>query len=586
MRPPRSRWVDRSRSHLLDQLLGRSGPSSIGLAGLVGLAALVPRLLTAGHLMSWDERLWLARSEQFSQAVVSLDLGDATASPDQRLATMPGVPTMWVGTVARWIWLAGRSLSLWSSEDETFVTSVAALRISQVLMALVVSALIGLLALLVARWVGPLPAIIVGLLLASEPYLVAQGAVLHTDSLVALCGVGGLIALCLSLGIPHPTSWQGSRRAAVLAGTLLAASLLTKLSALPILLSAAMLVVWVAAPPRPRPRQAPAANEPADGTPAALPLTRPELRRVALGVSASGLALTVLLYPALWAAPLQELSSLAKTFSLAGDGHPQFFLGERTLTPGPLYVPVTIAFRSTPWFLLSAIIGLVLGWRRPYRGTTALLAVIGVPGLLVVSLASKQVARYAVGTIVVLILVVGVVFGTALSRWASNRPENDDGAAGATRPTYRRHLVALTMSLLVGVGLVAHAAVVAPWGSLYFNPALGGEGTARDVITLGSGIPLDRPGAFIAEREGQACDDRITIRVVRLRQAFPCGHLVTGTDPDQYLTYDYVVLYADERQRLDPEVVADLTEGRPLLRVDTVDGVRFIETYGPRGADG
>ena len=77
----------------------------------VVVAAAVPRVLTAGRYVTTDEPRWMQRSERFFEAVTSLELSSASASLGEP-ATMPGGPTMWIGSMARVVWAAGRELGL------------------------------------------------------------------------------------------------------------------------------------------------------------------------------------------------------------------------------------------------------------------------------------------------------------------------------------------------------------------------------------------------------------------------------------------------------------------------------------------
>ena len=165
------------------------------------------RLLTAqGDFVTTDEANWLNRSNMFYEGVTSGDFVSASAttpsmSPDPD-ATMPGVTTMWVGSVAHAFWSLG--------EDGTeFPKDAAALDLAQVVMALATSLALGVLVFLVARWAGRAVAAVAGVLLATEPFFVAHSAVLHTDMLTTLFGAAALVATALALGVPQAHRWTG-----------------------------------------------------------------------------------------------------------------------------------------------------------------------------------------------------------------------------------------------------------------------------------------------------------------------------------------------------------------------------------------
>lgn len=70
------------------------------------------------------------------------------------------------------------------------------------MVALATAALIGLLAWLVSKWLSVRTGLVTGAVLATEPFWVSLGSILHTDELVALFGLTGLVALAWALGLP------------------------------------------------------------------------------------------------------------------------------------------------------------------------------------------------------------------------------------------------------------------------------------------------------------------------------------------------------------------------------------------------
>ena len=178
----------------------------------VSLLALVPRVVTAlAHFRTTDESAWRFLSWNLGEAVSSGDLRSASAQAITYMDyTSPGVTTMWIGSAGRAIWAAGHGWGLWGSEeDASFLTSPSGLTVARVTMAVVTALLIGGLVSLLVRWVGRGAAAVAGVILATEPFFVAHGAVLHTDELLALFGVAALVATALALGVPHHTAWRG-----------------------------------------------------------------------------------------------------------------------------------------------------------------------------------------------------------------------------------------------------------------------------------------------------------------------------------------------------------------------------------------
>ena len=193
------------------------------------------RLRTVGTFETIDETLWTRRVQVFSDVLTNFEPSKAsvTGAPNLfggTLATMPGVPTMWLGSIGRLVWGIGRSLGVIEG-NETFYESRSGLALGQTSVAVATVALIGLIVWLVQRWGAPRAGLVAGLLLATEPFWVAHGSVLHTDELTVLFGLSGLLALGLVLGVPAIDERYLHRRSmAVLAGFLLVCSPLTKIS--------------------------------------------------------------------------------------------------------------------------------------------------------------------------------------------------------------------------------------------------------------------------------------------------------------------------------------------------------------------
>ncbi len=179
------------------------------------------------------------------------------------------------------------------------------------------------------------------MLLATEPFLVAHGSVLHTDELAGLMGALGAIELARALALPPPAPLHRLRMAAI-AGALLGGAFLSKLSALSLAPGIVVLIGWALL----RERRAP------EGPARAQRWWRAPL--VVTGVAAATAVVVVFVaWPALWVEPLHQIQLMRRSAGLAETGHTSFFLGRVTETPGPLYYVVSTPLRMTPWFLLS-----------------------------------------------------------------------------------------------------------------------------------------------------------------------------------------------------------------------------------------
>lgn len=526
-------------------------PRALQLSLLTAVLAFIPRAMTAGVFQTADEPLWMQRSLNFGDALLRLDPA-AASSTTERLATMPGVTTMWLGILARFGWWIGGGLGF-VPPDEPFVVSPLGIHLAQLAVGLTTAVLIGLLVFLAWRWAGPVVAVTAGVLLATEPFVVAHGSVLHTDELAALFGANAVVALLVALGLPRRRHRRPSMRLAVLAGALVGCAFLTKLSALALFPGLALVVVaaalWDAARAGPPLRSSVATLRPVAG---------------ALALAAGTALVTVIVaWPAIWADPGNQLRLLADSAGLAGTGHMTFFLGEITSTPGLLYYAVATPLRMTPWFLVASVVLVPLALLRRWRAHAVALLVTALPAVVTLSTAAKQFDRYALLVVPLLALLVGMGLDVMVSY--------------ARRSLRGRTLLPVAGWVAAAV-LGAHAIWVAPWGLAYFNPVLGGAEAAQRNVLVGWGEGLELAGARIAELEAPACDVVVAVYYYNLHNAFPCG--TTTKTPSEA---DYLVLYVNHRQRL-PDCELERLRGLGRL-VDVVGarGIDYAEIYDIRG---
>lgn len=484
----------------------------------MGVAAVVPRLATAGHFQTTDEVFWLLRSEAFSDGLMSASPSQMTASRGEPV-TMPGILTMWVGSIGRFLWAAADVMGL-RRGDVSFSSSRAGMAIAHVVMAVATSAVIAVFVLVASRWCGRVAATFAGVVLATEPFLVAHGALLHTDELMMLCGINGSLLALLA--------WEGRerrRRSEVGAGVLLAGAALTKIAALALAPGLAVVAVHHVL----RRRHA-------DGGSA------DSLRRI-LFVALAALATFIAAWPALWVDPIGQLEFLRRSAMLANEGFRTYFQGEVSSTPEPSYYLVAVPLRMSPWFLLCLAL-VPLAASREVRSRLVTLVVLAAPAFVIISTSAKVYDRYALIVIPHLALAMGL------------------GATVVAR-AIRARVPARRSFVPVGAAVVAatvHAVAVAPYGLTYFNPLLGGSRVAEHTMLVGWGEGLEGAGRMIADRQQGECDIGVDILGPRLLLVFPCLSLAPGTEPA------YRVIYISERQRLE-------AVGRPLPREGVLVGV-------------
>lgn len=517
----------------VDSSTDASNAKATGLArprvvsGLVALGAFIPRLLTAGHHLTYDEILWMQRSGRYSDALTTADLAGMTVARGDQVATLPGIPTMIVGSTARFIYGIGQTLGFVS--DEPFSRSWSGLYGAQISMALGTSLLIGLLVWLTWRWLGAIPALTAGIFLATEPLLVAHGAVLHTDELLGLFGACTVVILARLLGrgglpLSRPTA------AAVAAGVLAGLTALTKLSAVAFLPGAGMVCVWVAW------RRSVAARRAGGRWQDGLA----EVLKPLMVMALAGLGTIAVLWPALVAAPGDQLGVVRQSAALADAGQFSVFRGEITFAPPGLFYFVTAPFRVTPWFLIATLVFVPLALsdrRRRRQALTIFVIIVGV--IAVLTLTPKKIDRYIIQVVPLLTIAVGVGVANMVDLLQESRfGPKVKLAANQHRSLLRFGAAAILLAIL------GHSLGVGPWGAIYYNPLLGGSERAEQLLVVGAGEGIRQAGDLIAERETGDCDNtKVAMAFPYFGRALTCGRAVSVGRPA-----DYRVVYINDRQ--------------------------------------
>lgn len=542
---------------------GRSfaaGRLSWAASALIGVAAAVPRLLTAGNFQTVDETLWMTRSARFADAVVGGHLSHL-AITSEAASTMPGITTMWIGSLAKGLFELGQWIGL-VPDDRIFEYSTQGVAIAQSTMAVATALLIGLVAWLVARWSSARVGVAFGLLLATEPFWVAHGSILHTDELLTLFGSAGLVCLAIALGVPRSAPVGGlepravPRRWAVAAGVLLACAALTKLSGLVWGASAAIIFAW-AIVQRIRDHSPETSRRNA---------CRPLATGLAIALGCA-VATTAVLYPALWADPGGQWTRLAASFDLGRLPRESYFRGGVLQQPPLYFYAYVLPWRTTPWALAVVLVAIPFALARQVaRSRAIMMLAMAVPPTIVLALAEAKYTRYGL-MILAPLLLAGCL--------ALQPHERDTAALGERAAAALRFERAAWLSL--GVVGVLFACSVAPYGLVYFNPLLGGGRAAQSHVPVGWYEEGDMALASIredVERRGGTCDGVTTTgyRTFMVTWAH-CGRWVPDSDAD------YLVVDISMRQHMSTRTYRARIRGRELVDVDYVQGIRYVEIW-------
>lgn len=495
---------------------------------LLFLVAFVPAALPHPVYTTDETRVWEMRTAAFRAAMQN-------GNPANTILTHhPGVLTMWLG------W-AGLSLESPFNPDGTMRDG------HRIFFIRVPSALYNALGVLLGYWLlrrlfGDALAAFAGLLWATDPYLTAHSGILHIDALATTNATLALLALVLAARAPRGVGWW------VVAGVFTGLAALAKFS-LFFMCGMALVAVWLHTHDRP---------------------TRQRLVRVlwttAL-VTAIAVMTFVVLYPGVLAAPARFLETTLRgvtDFALAPHENGNFFWGRVVPDPGPLFYPVVLAFRLTPW-VLAGLVVLPFGWRaHPVATRRALLTLVafGVLFTLFMTVQDKKFDRYVLPIFPALAILAAVGLSRLFARWP------------------RRAAL-----LQGGVGVVAllQLAIYYPNELAYFNPLVGGGAVAEHVLLLGWGEGYAEAVAYLQEREGDGCVPGIASSdTFILSRHFPRGcevHSLEYNADGLSLRPDvrYGLVTTNQLQR-DPALAALLAPHEPIHRVELF-GATYLQLY-------
>jgi hypothetical protein len=545
------------------------------LIGVVALA-LVPRLVALDRVATLDETaFWTERTLGFFAALRAGDWAGTLQSGH------PGVTTMWLGTLGL---LAHDLTSATPFADLDALEQLARLRWPL--------ALLGGLAvvpayLLLRRLLAPPVALLAALLWASDPFLLAHARVLHLDALLTTFMALSLLALLAALadaanqarsriaatgppmvseGVPPaaapPPARPGTEVLLALSGGLAGLALLTKGPALLLPPLAALLVLLGAL----------AADRWSPG--AAVRRAGGQLAIWLLGAALVWFAL----WPAAWVDPLRAARAILDEVVLNG-GQPHlrgnFFLGQPVDDPGPLFYPLALALRLTPWALVGLLL-LPLAWRRaarPERGVILALALSALLFVALLSLSPKKFDRYLLPVFPLLDVLAAAGITAALR-----------GMAATLQPrTLRPHrsVAGIFLGGALGLALATNLWWFHPNHLAYYNPLLGGGPVAQRALLVGWGEGFDEARAWLdAETQGRKAVVASWVeRMLKPRAGFavvPDSELRPGPQPYP----QYALLYASQVQR---EILEDgaryyAEQGTPLHTV-RLHGVDYAWIY-------
>lgn len=545
----------------------------IVIAALVALY-LLPRLWNLDAFVTTDESTWLRRSAHFYDAIFTADFAETFQFAH------PGVMTMWAGMVGFIVaapdylivsignLFAGKPIHEQLERlghNELDVLNAA--RIAKIVLqtALFVVSLIYL-----RRLFGRLITVIAAVMIALDPFLIAHDRLLHVDGLFTISIFAAVLAIADALVSENSSAWSW-----FVAGMLAAVAWLTRSTGLVLLvvLAISMLVdVFRADFGSETFRQR---------------LIRHARSGGIWGVAA--LATTILLWPALWVAPVATLDFVYDwSVNAAGSGHefPTFFNGTIYFgDPGVWFYPTAFAWRLT----VAATVGialvamlLVTGKLRDTmsRRAQAALAVALLFALLYgggMSAGAKKFDRYILPIFPVVDLVAAVGVAGTLRYVIQSRPQFTN--------------IAVTAAVaILALGQALPTMLASPYYLDEYNPLLGDTSAAVDVLQAGWGEGSREAAEFIIAdseaRQDSNPDDPPVVRIsgttALIDYLLPDGYDV---DPGSFITTedwretDYYVSSIQHWQRdMFEDLFPYLEQFDPAHTVE-IGGVPFMRVY-------
>ena len=543
----------------------------LALAILLAAFAL-PRGLALNRVVTPDEVNWLTTSANFYLAVRQGDFAKTYQLEH------PGITTLWAGA-AGFLWRypayvdEGPGPLVYSEQEAGLVLRslghepldlIIAGRVFIVLTIIIVLAIAFLQAVpLVGFW----PAVMGFLLIGLDPFHIAHSRILHQDGMASSFVLLALLAFLKFL-------YRGGRwHNLILSGAAAGLAWLTKSPMLFLVPFMGLLLLIELAKKR---RMA--------GR-----LKGESLRWAAQTMimwGSVGLAVFVLLWPAMWVDPIYTLRRVGGgMLSYAVHGHTEaalFFDGRiYTGDPGIHFYPITFLWRTTPIVfigLVLAILALLAPQARSFlskeRVPLGMLLLFAALFTVFMTLGAKKFDRYLLPIYPPIDLVAGVGWVAAVS-WILRQ-----------QPQRLRRIVAPAILLAALAGQAFVTASSSPYYFSYYNPMLGGTPQAPSVMMVGWGEGLDQAARFLNNQPGV---DRQQVMLGLWSGTFSYfydgkirwSNFAPGeTTIQDWEDSDYAVIYINQwqRGRLPDELVDYLMEEEPALVV-RLQGLEYAYVY-------
>jgi hypothetical protein len=549
----------------------RHGWMELAAFASVMLAIGLPRVMALGRFVTPDEYLWLSRSANFYYAIMHGDFASTLQ------VGHPGVTAMWAGTagfLARYpAYRDGHQGQLNPNKFDNYIKRKA-LTVSslELLVAgrffMVLTNILALAAsyIYTRRLLGILPALIAFFLLAFNPFQIALARVLHLD------GLSGNLMLLSVLAFLYYQRGQLFRHL-IISATAAGLGWLTKSSALvliPCIVALMFHDIW-----KYRPWHASL-------------LWR--YGRKALAWFLIGAFVFVVFWPSMWVNPIVTLNTVfAQAQDYAQNGHSTaLFFNGQIIEDGNIgidylyFYPLTFLWRSTPVTCVGLVLAVIFILSRcqlfekpEKRQTLISLGLFAVLFTLALTLPEKKFDRYLLAVYPPLDILAAAGW-TSLTYYLIR---------GSKQSILRQSVFGLILFLVVGVQ-AGSALSTFPYYFTYYNPLMGGNRRAPEVMQIGWGEGLDQAGRYLSEKPWAG-----KLKVVSWYAPGCFSYYFEGqTRPflesinlDENILWleeaDYAVVYISQWQRKLPENALEYLAKRQVEYSIWLDGLEYVRIY-------
>jgi hypothetical protein len=529
---------------------------------LILLAIVLPRIIALDRFVTPDEDKWLYRSANFYYALGQRDF--ASTAPTGH----PGVTTMWAGVagfLARYPEYRGSGLGqvFRPPKLDRYLRKIAQVPPLEILVASRYFIVLGIAIVLVlgffyAQSLIGTPAAVLGfLLIAFDPFHIALTRILHTDGTLS-----GLLFLSLLAFI----SYLHRRNIFDLIVSGIAAGLgcLTKSPGFIIIPTVGLITLLDFARTFSKHEE--------------IRLSRRIWGYLWPLIAWGSVALLffILLWPAMWVAPQQTLTSvLSQAQGYAEEGHntPIFFNGTISEN-GELgieffyFYPLTYLWRSTPVVLIG-LLGVIVGYikkREPLNRPVTRMTVFGLLIFVFIftifmTLGTKKFDRYLLPVYAPLDIIAAIGWVT-LVHWLAEK---------AHRPALR-YGTSLIYVAIIGLQMFWSLNTF-PYYFSYYNPLMGGSKKAPEVMQIGWGEGIDQAARYLNSKPN-AINFRVNTWYFEGSFSYFYNPIHTYTT-----NADYAVIYIHQWQRYTPKELLDYLSSKTPEHTIWINGIEYVRIY-------